>query len=960
MLSVNTEDLLAVLQLLTPYFIALGAVLVCVLVVVIAARRATAPRRKLTRSLTGLGALAATAVVLSMVATGPMAALIDLSTSSGEVTQATTDEARTVAQAIAEEGVVLLENDDNLLPLASGTALNVFGWSSTNPVYGGAGSGGLNDLYERVTLLDGLRQAGFTVNEQLADFYNDYSAQREEVTIERQSWSLTEPPVAEYPAELITAAQKVSGTAVVVVSRLAGEGHNDMPVDMTQAVYDNNSNEYDDFDPGEHYLQLSRTERDLVEMVTSTFDNVIVVYNGNNPMELGFVEDYEQIKAALWVPGPGDVGFSAVGQILSGEVNPSGHTTDTFLYSMTSSPAWHNQVSTHYSNLEHLAVEGMNAGAAQTFYPSFTNYVEGVYVGYRYYETAAVEGVIDYDTTVQYPFGHGLSYTTFTQETGEVTEADDGTLSLEVTVTNTGDMAGKDAVEVYSSPPYTNGGIEKPSAVLVAFAKTATIQPGASQTLTISFSREDLASYDTTASGGAGGYILEAGDYVLNVNADSHTVLDSATWTLAQTQSFTDVARTSDQMVAMNQLADAAGDVTYLSRADSFANLPEATAAPTRTELEEPWLSNYHLNATFDYTTYQDPGAPMPTTGADGELILADLRGADYDDERWDALLDQATIDEMIHMISLSGYQTPAMDSVGKVQAIDSDGPAAINNNFTGVGSIGMPVEVMIANTWNVELGSQYGRIMGKMAKEMGSAGWYAPGMNIHRIALGARNYEYFSEDPLLSGTMSAAAVAGARQEGVYSFVKHFALYDFNGKMVSVWSNEQAIREIYLRPFEIAVKDGGANAVMVSWSFVGARWAGEVPELMNTILRDEWGFRGMALTDFFRNNGHGFMNADAALANGVDAMLSTFEGGPNRVTNPDDPATVANLRRATKNVLYVVASSWLYDESEDVSRAAPWRTYLYVADVIVAVSVLALGGFAVARYRRRTAAPDGS
>ena len=346
----------------------------------------------------------------------------------------------------------------------------------------------------------------------------------------------------------------------------------------------------------------------------------------------------------------------------------------------------------------------------------------------------------------------------------------------------------------------------------------------------------------------------------------------------------------------------------------------------------------------------------MPVTGADNGLTLADLRGADYDDERWDELLDQLTVDDMSNMIALSGYQTPAMDSVGKVATVDADGPAAINNNFTGAGSIGFPVEVMIACTWNQDLAQQYGEMMGRMCREMNIAGWYAPGMNTHRTPFGARNYEYFSEDGTLAGYISAATVQGAASQGVYAYIKHFALYEMNAKMVCVWSNEQAIREIYLKPFEISVKVGDAHAVMVSWSFIGIKWSGENSNLLNTVLRDEWGFEGFTLTDFFRNNGHGFMNADAALANGVDAMLSTYAGGPNVVQNPDAASSVKYMRQACKNVMYTVVNSWMYEE-DGVNTSMPiWQRAVISADVVVGVILIGMGVLVWRKYKKDKAA----
>ena len=949
MISVEMEDVLAVLQLCKPYIIGIIAALVIGIVIMIACRRMSRDKRFLIRGEAAIAMVLAVVVCVNMICFGPMATLIGLATGNGTLSDETNEEAAEVAEEIMEDGIVLLKNE-SLLPLNETKKLNIFGWESINPAYGGAGSGGINDLYDIVSLNQGLENAGFSINQELVDFYNNYGADNPEMSIQKQSWTLPEPPVDTYSDELIKSAKEYSDVAVVVLSRKAGEGHNDIPMDVKKAAYDNNSDEYDDFPEGEHYLQLSQTERDMVDMVCSNFDNVIVIYNGANQFELGFADEYPQIKSVVWCPGTGNVGFNALGKVFSGEVNPSGKTPDTFIYDMTTAPWWNNAEKIEYTNLADMAVEGMNAGTAQVYAPAFTNYVEGIYVGYKYYETAAQEGAIDYDKTVQYPFGYGLSYTEFEQKMGELEEKD-GQISVDVEVTNTGNVAGKDVVEVYYKPPYTNGGIEKSSANLIEFAKTDLLQPGESQTVTVTFSIEDMASYDEN---NAKAYVLEKGDYVISINSDSHTVLDQKTYTADKDVVYKgENKRASDDTAATNVFEDAKGDVTYLSRADHFANYEEATAAPASAELGEPYVSEYHLNSNFDKTTYLNDEDVMPTTGADNGLTLADMRDADYDDPRWEKLLDQLTVDEMANMIAMAGYQTAAMDSVGKVATLDFDGPAAINNNFTGVGSIGFPIEVVVASTWNKELAQAWGECMGKMSQEMGAEGWYAPGMNTHRTAFGARNYEYFSEDGVLAGNMGAKAVEGARKYGVYSYIKHFALYEGNAKMVSVWSNEQAIREIYLKPFEISVKQGGANAVMVSWSFLGDKWTGESSNLMNTVLRDEWGFRGMALTDFFRNNGHGFMNADAALANGVDAMLSTFNGEENNVANPEHPTSVLQMRNACKNVMYTVVSSWAYDGEHEETGMENWKKAGIGIDIVIALFMAGMEVLVIRGYKKR-------
>ena len=942
MISFEMEDLIGVLQGLTPYFIAIGVALIAAIAATVLVKKLPKEKKSFLRGETCLAFVLVFCIVMNLICLGPMSALLSLvgggsSETPTVVSEALAAEASENALNIAREGFVLLENE-GILPLTGTKKLNLFGWASTNPVYGGAGSGGINDLYERVSLIDSLKNTGFEVNDELISFYLGYAESRAAVSITAQNWNLPEPPVKLYSDALVNNAKSYSDTAVIVISRLAGEGHNDIPQDMSVCeIYTDNSENYHDWDAGMHYLQLNNTEKDMVDLVCENFENVILVYNGAYAFELGFCEEYPQIKGVIWAAGPGNVGFTALGEIMNGSVNPSGKTNDTFVYHMTDAPYYYNAEKTDYANMKHMTVDGMNSGVPTQYSPSFINYVEGIYVGYRFYETAAKEGVIDYDATVQYPFGYGLSYTSFTQKMSDLRVS--GTeISFDVTVTNTGSVAGKDVVEVYFDPPYTNGGIEKASANLIRYDKTKFLQPGESQTITITFDEEDMASFDDL---GAGCYVLEAGSYGISVNSDSHTVLDSKTYTVGGTITYS-TGRKSDDKAAVTVLADARGEVEYLSRKDNFANLAAATATPSDLDMAEKYIEGYHLNQNYDPTKYIDPSDVMPTTGAKNGLMITDLRGKDYDDPLWDKLLDQLTVDEMADMIALSGYQTPAIESIGKVQNVDSDGPAAINNNFTGGGSIGYPIEVVITCTWSHELASEWGRLMGAMAKELGSTGWYAPAMNTHRSAFTARNYEYFSEDGVLAGYMAADAVAGALTEGVYSTIKHYAMYDCNGKMVCAWATEQSMREIYLKPFEIAVKVGRATGVMESWAYIGNIWVGECSALNKTILRDEWGFRGFIVSDFFRNNGHGFMNADEALANGVDAMLSTFAGGPNQVTDKTVASNVIYMREATHNILYTTVNSWAYDAEHYSTGMERWKVTLITVDVIA--GLLLLGG----------------
>lgn len=873
---------------------------------------------------------------------------------NGTITDETSDESTALVQEIAEEGIVLLKNDGTL-PLAADSNLNVFGWASTNPCYGGTGSGALSDAYPTVSLLQGLEDAGFNLNTELSDFYTAYRADRPEVGMWAQDWTLPEPTADSYTDEMMANAKEFSDTAMVVITRVGGEGA-DLPTDVSKVTYTDNSTEYKDFEAGEHYLQLDRTERDMLDLVCSNFDNVIVVYNGANAMELGFINEYSQIKSAIWCPGTGQSGFEALGEIVAGTVNPSGKTSDTFVADLTATPTWNNFGYFKYDNMDEYAYTSNNfkTGEEETALPSFVNYVDGIYVGYRFYETAAAEGLINYDDTVVYPFGYGLSYTTFTQEMGAISE-DNGTISFDVTVTNTGDVAGKDVVEVYYNPPYTNGGIEKASANLIQFEKTEVLQPGDSQTITVSFDAEDMASYDTY---GAGCYVLEAGDYQISINSDSHNVIDSQTYTVASTVTYDESnPRSTDETAAVNEFAYAEGDVTYLSRADGFANYADATAAPASMSMSDEAKATFLNNSNYNPEDYNNDSDEMPTTGAKNGIKLADLRGVDYDDAQWDSLLDELTISDMDTMIAIGGYQTSAASSVGKIMTVDCDGPASINNNFTGIGSVGFPSAVMIASTWNKNLALKFGESIGKMADEMEVSGWYAPAMNTHRSAFAGRNFEYYSEDGVLSGYMATNAILGAEEYGVYAYMKHFALNDQETnrtEMLCTWANEQSIREIYLKPFEMSVKEGGAKAVMSSFNYIGTQWAGGTSALCNTVLRDEWGFRGFVLTDYF--GVYGYMDSDMGIRGGTDCMLVAYDTETNHVTDTTSATGVLAMRQACKNIMYTVVNSRAYDPENLTEGLMNWQIMAIVIDVIFAALIIFLEVLAIKGFKKEWAA----
>ena len=580
---------------------------ILVLIVLLVAAHFIAPKgkRHLVRWGASLAWVLALVTMVNMVCYGPLYTNLSVVLNGGGTVS---DEAKAasneVIKKVGEEGMVLVKNN-GLLPLSSDVdSMNVFGWASTNPIYGGTGSGSA-DTSSVVSILQSLSDAGYKTNESLTKMYTDYRADRPAATILGGDGSfditLPEPTADYYTDDVMGEAESFSDVAMVVISRGGGEGY-DLPTDMNSVIhgtynvadevsvnpanyaYTNisytNNGDYDDFDAGESYLELSNTEEAMLDKVCSEFSKVIVVINANNPMELDWVDNYDSIGAVILAPGTGQTGMAALGEIINGSVNPSGKTVDTYVKDLTQTPYYNNIGAFAYNNVDDLKEAIAASDTAYEGTVSFVDYVEGIYVGYKYYETASDDGVINYEDVVKYPFGYGLSYTTFEQKMNDFSDNGDN-VTFNVTVTNTGDVAGKDVVEVYFTPPYTNGGIEKASVNLIDYAKTGEIAPGESETVEFTINKEDMASYDANEIKVAGGgYILEAGEYTVSVRSDSHTVLDQATFTVDSDINYSESARTTDNVVATNQLNDyTAGNVTYLSRADGFANYAEATAA---------------------------------------------------------------------------------------------------------------------------------------------------------------------------------------------------------------------------------------------------------------------------------------------------------------------------------------------------------------------------------------------
>ena len=929
----------------------------------------------------GIG-LALSAILLVAVLAGTyllstMATIIDsfIGAPSGHYSKTEIADTKLKAEALAAEveaeGTVLVQNNDNTLPLNADTKkVNVFGWASTAWLGGGSGSGGVNAV--NTDLLAALTAYGIEYNTELTDMYKDFQSGREYIRTlnsrPEQSGRLYEPDInntAYYTQTMLDNAKNYSDTAVVVIGRLAGESN-----DATKQQYKRTEKGGDIVvDDTRTMLELTTEEENLLTYVGANYKNVVVLVNSTNVMELGQLETIPGVDACLIAGLSGSEAASVIPAVLWGEKEPSGRTADTWAYDLTTAASYANaglEGVGAYTDAEGLyPADGTTCGNLDAPYAyeqvSYVDYAEGIYIGYKWYETADAEGYWDaesnehgtgYDAVVQYPFGYGLSYTTFTQKIDSMTEAD-GTITLDVTVTNTGSVAGKDVVQVYFNPPYTDGGIEKASANLVTFGKTDSIEPGASQTLTLTFNTEDMASFDSKDKGC---YVLEEGDYIISINEDSHTVLDSKTYNVASTIVYDESnPRSTDAEAATTKFDFADDKLVTLSRAGHFANYAEAVAVPSDFTMSEESMNTLYNDHNWTPEDHNDPNDEMPVTGANNGLKLADLRGADYDDERWDTLLDQMTVTEMDDLIALGGYQTKAEASVDKYATIDCDGPAAINNNFTGVSSIGFPSEIIIASTFNTDLARRYGESIGRMASEMNVTGWYAPAMNGHRSAFDGRNFEYYSEDSVLAGYIGASSIAGAQSYGVYAYMKHFALNDQQinqNEMLCTWADEQAIREIYLRPFEISAKVGGCKAVMSSWNYIGNQWAGACNALLNGVLRGEWGFRGMVITDGFHFTD--YMDSDIAIRNGCDLMLKNYDVATNHLTDTTSATSVKAMRQACKNIMYTVVNSRVYDPANTVSTPI-WRTAMIVVNVLLAVLLVVLEVLTFKSYKKKKA-----
>lgn len=874
-------------------------------------------------------------------------------------TQKATNKAEAFANAqevnlkLAEEGFVLLKNENAALPMNKGARISVFSKNSVNLSYGGSGSGGF-DTSNNKNLYESLNDAGFVTNPTLKSFYE--SSQSGPVRTanssdldngDNQKIATAETPQSKYTDAVKNSYADYSDAALVVITRIGGEGF-DLPRyqgDSEGAV-----------SPDSHYLELDQNEIDLLTAVTDgTFKRVVVVFNTPSSFEATFLKDSayaafaDKIDAAVWIGFTGSNGITALGEILNGDVNPSGRLVDTWAADFTKNPSFVNFGTGCLPDTTDKYDGGM-------YYS--VDYEEGIYVGYRYYETRGeTDGEDWYNANVVYPFGYGLSYTTFDWTVGDASASEielGTTITVPVTVKNTGSVAGKDVVQLYASAPYTLGGIEKAHKVLVGFAKTKLLQPGESETVTVSFDPYSAASYDyrDANSNGFSGYELETGEYTLYVSRNAHESEKAIALNLAaDVQIGTDPTTDSE---VVNRYTDSENFLdsdwqldTMLSRADWEGTWPTTQTAQQHAgtdRLYEEIRSEEHNNPTdFDSEEY-------PWFGEEPTLTLRDLLPSaeaegyepvvSYDDERWEELMMGCDEEEMIALINNGAYHTLAMESVGLPATIHGDGPSGFTCFMSKEqinGTCQYVSEPVMASTWNINLMNELGEAIGEEGtigdKATGQpySSIYAPGVNIHRSPFGGRCSEYFSEDPFISGMMGAAEVQGIQSRGVLPTVKHFVANEQEthrsiGGDLS-WLSEQALREIYLKPFEYTVKLGETRGIMTSFNRIGTRWTGGDYRLLTEILRNEWGFNGLVICDF--NTIPQYMIPRMMFYAGGSLDLATQQSAMWTDCDTSDAGDAIVLMRAVKDVMYALVNSNAMN-AEVIGYNPPiWQEYLH-------------------------------
>lgn len=902
-------------------------------------------------------------------------------------------EAEELAKEIAGEGIVLLKNENDALPLSS-PALNVFGWggSDNGIVYMGFGSGTAS-TYGQVGLYDGLRNAGFELNEELVDAYNGVSYRRD-TGWAASSWKLNEPN-AILTESMMQSAAEFSDTAMIVISRFGMEGY-DLPKYQNDAGGTKVNN-------GRHYLEITESEETLIDTVTARFDKVIVVINSANTMELGFLEN-EQIDAALNIYFPGNTGTNSLGKILTGEIVPSGHLVDTFAYDLSTAASYANS-STDGSH-EYSGYGG-----------KYIDYAEDIYTGYYWYETADAEKFWDseyaktkwgikngYWDVVQYPFGYGLSYAAFEWTLDSVNFppsselASDSKIEITVSVTNKADseFAGQEVVQLYYSAPYNEGGIEKSALKLGAFAKTSTLAPGKSERLTLTVSLRDMASYDVYDKNNNNfmGYEAESGQYTLSLRTDSHTPAtlisgsssfeytvpangfkyekDDATGSTV-TNLFTtytnpisgassvntEEALSADSVAYSIDGLDSNQNIIYTTRANFTGTFPEASVA--RSNSKEFYDKTFNQNSPRVNSADQAPATGSKDTSYTlDDMYITDADGkitgmVDYSDKKWDDLVSQLSVDQIADLCGNGGLHTIEIKSINKPACKDSDGPSGFNTTIFGSDKYGgyaasYPCEVLIASTWNWKMAYLMGCSVGNEAEAAKIDGWYGPACNLHRTPFGGRNFEYYSEDPYLSGVMSSYAVLGAKEKGLYSYIKHFVANETETTRAGgyTWLTEQNLRENYLLPFEMTVKDGETVGLMSAYNRIGSTRTSGSYNLLTSLIRDEWGFKGCVVSDY--NNGIPILCPDEAIRAGNDLMMEV-SGGKAMFNDRTSATAIKALHNGAKNVLYCyvaaqysMATSQGLDLSGLIDNATSNDVFPWWIIVLVSVDVVAAAG----------------
>ena len=922
------------------------------------------------------------------------------------------EKANLVNEEICDEGIILLKNDDNVLPLASGSKISVFGKNSVNLSYGGSGSGAFTVTDETPTIYTALDAAGFKYNTELKKFYEDKSksgsGRATSPTLDNSRSTIPgfgtgETPIASYSNSLINSYDGYKDAALVVFTRIGGESF-----DLPRQMIDTEGAMSED----DHYLELDKNEQDLLVHVCEHFDKVIVIINSSTSMELGFLDSvddndatlvegmaniHSKVKGCLWIGGPGYSGIMSLGRVLKGEVNPSGRTIDTYQRDFTKDPTYENFADYLVNNGNMYKDDGTGT-LLNKVTEHYVDYEESIYVGYRYYETRwATDGDNWYTNNVVFPFGYGLSYTTFEWTITGSSFADTETLTwtgendkeffVKVTVKNTGSVAGKDVVELYVTAPYTAGEIEKAHVVLVGFAKTSLLNPGQSEEVEIKFNGYDFASYDYSDANNNTfkGYELDDGDYEVKVMKNSHTEVAKLTFTLTDNVQYRNDTTTG--YLVENLYDDVSNEENYgmeskLSRANWTGTYPvnevlkgsdAERTVPTEfmNKIKSYATNNPIVNDTsIEMPNQAEVASPASTLKIydlimfdENEEVERDAAGTimvNYDDPRWEEYLDILTVGEMMDFTMKGAFKTTALQSIAAIQTFSTDGPvgfvyfmAAIPSQSPVYETCSYASECVIAATWNTELAYKMGLSVGnegvigdKRGSDRPYSGWYAPAVNIHRTPFSGRNFEYYSEDPFISGKLAAQVVLGARSRGVYCQVKHFCVNDqeTNRSGVCTWLTEQSLREIYLKPFEFAVKEGGAMGIMSSFNRIGSLWTGGDYRLLTTILRNEWGFKGLVITDF---NTEPFMDTKQMAYAGGDLNLATLPA-PWEVTTPQDYVV---LRAQTKNILYTLARSnamnGLGEGGYYIVYYAWWETTLMMLVIGLILGSAVWGFFAV-------------